>query len=102
MQDDVNWDDMEWDEELGDFVNKKANEKQEEDILPETKDSNGVILENGDTVILTRDLDVKGIAISLKRGEKLKKIRVGDNPELIECKIGKKGVFIKTCFVKKV
>ncbi|HID91696.1 TPA: PhnA protein [Candidatus Peregrinibacteria bacterium] len=67
-----------------------------------TKDSNGVVLENGDTVILTRDLDVKGVAISMKRGDKLKKIRTGDDPELVECKIGKKGVYIKTCFVKKI
>lgn len=102
MKDNVNWDEMEWDEEVGDFVNKKTENKTEENILPETKDINGVLLENGDTVILTRDLDVKGVAISLKRGEKLKKIRIGDDPELIECKIGKKGVFIKTCFVKKV
>ncbi len=92
------WDNMEWDEELGDFVCKQ----KEEEIAIVTKDSNGVVLETGDTVILTRDLDVKGVAISMKRGDKLKKIRTGDDPELIECKIGKKGVYIKTCFVKKV
>lgn len=96
---DVNWDEMEWDEELGDFVSTNAGDEKE--VLPDTKDANGIKLENGDTVILTRDLDVKGVAISLKRGEKLKKIRVGDDPELIECKVGKKGLFIKTCFVKK-
>ncbi len=93
------WEIMEWDEELGEFVNKSLNSEDETVV---TKDSNGVILETGDTVILTRDLDVKGVAISMKRGDKLKKIRVGDDPELVECKIGKKGVYIKTCFVKKV
>ncbi len=102
MSQEVNWDEMEWDEELGDFVNKNAGNEEEKEIIPETKDANGVILENGDTVILTRDLDVKGVAISMKRGDKLKKIRTGDDSELIECKIGKKGVFIKTCFVKKI
>jgi len=92
------WDNMEWDEKKGEFVNKTSD--TEEVII--TKDANGVVLENGDTVILTRDLDVKGVAISMKRGDKLKKIRTGDDSELIECKIGKKGVYIKTCFVKKV
>ena len=94
-----NWDNMEWDEELGEFVDKSAGATEEAVV---TKDSNGVVLETGDTVILTRDLDVKGVAISMKRGDKLKKIRTGDDPELVECKIGKKGVYIKTCFVKKV
>jgi len=92
------WDNMEWDEIKGEFVSKIS--EKEEVII--TKDSNGVVLENGDTVILTRDLDVKGVAISMKRGDKLKKIRTGDDPELVECKIGKKGVYIKTCFVKKI
>jgi len=92
------WDNMEWDEEKGEFVSKVSD--TEERVV--TKDANGVVLENGDSVILTRDLDVKGVAISMKRGDKLKKIRTGDDPELVECKIGKKGVYIKTCFVKKV
>lgn len=98
--DNEDWDTMEWDEEKGEFVSVVPDENIQADI-PETKDSNGNVLQNGDTVILTRDLDVKGVAISLKRGEKLKNIKVGDDPELIECKIGKKGLFIKTCFVKK-
>lgn len=96
---DMNWDEMEWDEELGDFVSKKT---EEEVVHEETKDANGTILQSGDTVFLTRDLDVKGVAISLKRGEKIKNVKVGDDPELLECKIGKKSIFIKSCFVKKV
>lgn len=98
--DSEDWDNMEWDEETGEFVSVKKTDDTEP--LVHAKDSNGVVLENGDTVILTRDLDVKGVAISMKRGDKLKKIRCGDDAELIECKIGKKGVFIKTCFVKKI
>ena len=98
--DNTDWDNMEWDEEKGEFV-LAISDKNTPAHIPETKDSNGNVLQNGDTVILTRDLDVKGVALSLKRGEKLKNIKVGEDPELIECKIGKKELFIKTCFVKK-
>lgn len=67
----------------------------------ETKDSNGNILETGDSVLLTKDLDVKGCAIKFKRGTVIKKIKTTDNPEEIECKVGKAQIVLKTCFVKK-
>ena len=67
----------------------------------ETKDSNGNILETGDTVLVIKDLDVKGCALKLKRGTPIKKIRVIDKPDEIECKIGKAQIVLKTCFVKK-
>lgn len=67
----------------------------------ETKDSNGNVLETGDSVLLTKDLDVKGCQLKLKRGTVIKKIRVTEKPEEIECKIGKAQIVLKTCFVKK-
>ena len=67
----------------------------------ETKDSNGNALATGDSVLLIKDLDVKGCALKLKRGTVVKKIRVTDKPEEIECKIGKAQIVLKTCFVKK-
>ena len=94
----TDWDNMEWNEELGDFVLKKTESKEN---IPETKDSNGNVLQNGDTVLLIRDLDVKGSALSLKRGTKIKNIRLTDNPEHIECKQGKSTIVLKTCFLKK-
>jgi len=94
----VDWDNMVWDEETGDFVPRDSAE--EDDGKPQTKDSNGKPLLDGDTAILTRDLDVKGSPISLKRGTKVK-IRLGDNPNLVECKIGKTAIFLKTEFLKK-
>ncbi len=96
------WDNLEWDEELGDFVKKDSAEdsdNSEEKII--TKDSNGNILESGDSVTLIKDLDVKGSPLTLKRGEKIKKIKLIDDPENIECKIGKSTLVLKTCFLKK-
>ncbi len=95
----TDWDNMVWDEEVGDFVSANSSEKSER--KSESKDSNGNILVTGDSVILTRDLDVKGCPIKLKRGTKVK-IRQSDTPDLVECKIGKTGIFLKTEFLKKV
>ena len=67
-----------------------------------TKDSNGTILSNGDSVQLIKDLKVKGSSTTLKRGDVAKNIRLTDNPEEIDCRIGTvKGLVLKTCFVKK-
>ncbi len=67
----------------------------------EVKDSNGNILENGDSVVLIKDLPVKGSSQKLKRGLVVKKIRLTSNPAEIDCKIGGSQIVLKTCFVKK-
>lgn len=65
-------------------------------------DSNGAILENGDTVTLIKELDVKGANFSAKRGTAVRNIRlVHDNPEQIEGKIEGQSIVILTKFVKK-
>ncbi|MDD2745179.1 MAG: alkylphosphonate utilization protein [Candidatus Gracilibacteria bacterium] len=61
-----------------------------------TKDSNGNILENGDSVMLIKDLKLKGSNTTLKQGT-VYKIRLTDNVEEVECK----DLVLKTCFVKK-
>ena len=68
----------------------------------ETKDSVGNVLNNGDAVIMTKTLDVKGISKTLKRGDKIKNIRTIGDPQNIECRIGKNQLVIKTQFIKKV
>lgn len=69
----------------------------------EVKDSNGALLNEGDSVQLIKDLKVKGTSATLKRGTLIKKIRLTDNPEEIECHAeGIKGLVLKTCFLKKV
>ncbi len=66
------------------------------------KDSNGQILQAGDTVILIKDLDVKGANFTAKRGTAVRKISlVHDNPEQIEGKVNDQHIVILTKFVRK-
>ncbi|GAB3355956.1 zinc ribbon domain-containing protein YjdM [Lysobacter tyrosinilyticus] len=67
------------------------------------RDSNGNTLANGDTVVVIKDLKVKGSSIPLKQGTVIKNIRlVEDDAEHIEGNSDKiKGLVLKTCFLKK-
>lgn len=66
------------------------------------KDSNGNILQTGDTVTLIKDLDVKGSTINAKVGTPVRNIRlVHDNIEQIEGKIDGQLIVILTKYVKK-
>lgn len=66
------------------------------------KDSNGTILNEGDTVQVIKDLKVKGTSITLKRGTIIKNIHLTDDEQNIECNADKvKGLVLKTCFLKK-
>jgi len=68
----------------------------------DTRDSNGAILRDGDSVTLIKDLKVKGASITLKRGTLVKNIRLTDDVEEIECNADKvKGLVLKTAFLKK-
>ena len=68
----------------------------------ETKDSNGTVLEEGDSVQVIKDLKIKGASDTLKRGTVIKNIRLTSKAEEIECRIGKSTIVLKTCFMKKV
>jgi len=66
------------------------------------KDSNGNILQTGDTVTLIKDLDVKGSTINAKVGTAVRNIRlVHDNIEQVEGKIDGQLIVILTKYVKK-
>ena len=68
-----------------------------------TKDSNGNILADGDSVTLIKDLKVKGSSLVVKVGTKVRGIRLVDGDHDIDCKIpgiGQMG--LKSQFVKKV
>jgi protein PhnA len=68
----------------------------------DTKDSNGNILKDGDSVMVIKDLKVKGTSVTLKRGAVAKNIRLTDDPGQIECNVDKvKGLVLKTEFLKK-
>ncbi|MFO1166866.1 MAG: alkylphosphonate utilization protein [Rhodoblastus sp.] len=69
----------------------------------ETRDSNGAVLADGDSVTIIKDLKVKGSSTTLKRGTTFKNIRLTDDPGEIECRSAQvKGLVLKTEFVKKV
>ncbi len=69
----------------------------------DVRDSNGTILNEGDSVIVIKDLKVKGTSTTLKRGTVIKNIHLTDNEEEIDCRVEKiKGLVLKTCFLKKV
>jgi protein PhnA len=66
------------------------------------KDSNGNVLQSGDTVVLTKSLDVKGTTLNAKMGTVVKNIRlVEDNTEQIEGKIEGQVIVILTKYVRK-
>ena len=67
------------------------------------KDSNGTVLNAGDSVTVIKDLKVRGASIPLKRGTVIKNIRlVEDDAEHIEGHSDKiKGLVLKTCFLRK-
>ena len=67
----------------------------------ETKDSNGNVLNDGDSVHLVKDLKVKGSSITLKRGVKIKNIKLTDDPEEVESRIDGSSIVLKTMFLKK-
>lgn len=67
------------------------------------KDANGNPLTDGDTVILTRDLKVKGSSIVLKKGTKIKGIRLpeGAGDHEVDCKTDQGAFMLKAEFMKK-
>ena len=57
---------------------------------------------DGDSVLLIKDLKVKGTTVTLKRGTVAKNIRLTSNQEEVECNVEKvRGLVLKTCFLKK-
>ncbi|WP_101689898.1 zinc ribbon domain-containing protein YjdM [Dysgonomonas massiliensis] len=65
------------------------------------RDSNGAELVDGDAVTVIKDLKVKGSSMVIKRGTKVKSIRLTENPEEVDCKIEGSSIVLKTCFLKK-
>ncbi|PTQ92954.1 phosphonoacetate hydrolase [Mucilaginibacter yixingensis] len=66
------------------------------------KDSNGNILQDGDSVVTIKNLPVKGTSQTIKAGTKVKNIRLVDSDHNIDCKIDGFGAMaLKSEFVKK-
>lgn len=66
------------------------------------KDANGNVLQDGDTVVLIKDLPVKGAPKPIKAGTKVKNIRLVDGDHNIDCKIDGFGAMaLKSIYVRK-
>ena len=65
------------------------------------KDANGNVLAEGDTVVLIKDLPLKGSSQVLKGGTKAKGIHLVEGDHEITCKINGSAVGLKACFVRK-
>ena len=67
-----------------------------------TRDAHGNPLADGDTVILIKDLKVKGTSSSIKVGTKVKNIRIVEGDHDIDCKVSGFGAMrLKSEFVRK-
>ena len=82
-------------------MNSSESESESENAKP-TKDSNGTILIEGDSVTLIKDLEVKGANFTAKRGTLVKNISLTSNPEHIEGRVNGTHIVLLTCFLKKV
>ena len=89
---------------MDDDTAKWARSTINEDGAPSAihQDSNGVKLEAGDSVVLIKDLNVKGAGFTAKRGTAVRNITlVHDNPEHIEGRVNGQQIVILTQYVKK-
>lgn len=69
--------------------------------MMETKDSNGNVLIEGDSVLIIKDLKVKGFRKDVKRGTLVKNIRLTSTPEEIEGKVEGSVLVLRSAFVRK-
>jgi protein PhnA len=66
------------------------------------KDANGIVLQDGDTVIIIKDLPVKGASKAIKAGTKVKNIKLTSGDHNIDCKVEGFGAMgLKSIFVRK-
>lgn len=82
---------------------KETGEGEDESEKIIHRDVNGVILQNGDSVVLIKDLKVKGSSLVAKQGTAVRRISLDrENAEFIEGKVGPTQIVIITKYVKKI
>ncbi len=74
-------------------------EESEDKVI---RDANGNLLQDGDAVVLIKDLKVKGSSITLKQGSKVKSIRLVDGDHEVDCRMDAGNFMLKACYLKKV
>lgn len=68
----------------------------------ETRDGNGAVLREGDSVTLIKDHKIKGTSVTLKRGTLVTGIHLTDDPAEVECRVEKvKGLVLRSELLKK-
>ncbi|HEY0845966.1 MAG TPA: zinc ribbon domain-containing protein YjdM [Noviherbaspirillum sp.] len=75
--------------------------KAEENADTVVKDANGNVLSDGDSVVLIKDLKVKGSSITLKMGTKVKSIRLVGGDHEVDCKMDSGNFMLKACYLRK-
>ncbi|WP_456432896.1 PhnA domain-containing protein [Nitratifractor sp.] len=79
-----------------------AEEGQGGEAAPEVRDAHGNPLSDGDSVVILKDLPVKGAGFTAKQGTKVSNIRlVPDDPTHIQGKVNGVSIYLKTEFLKK-
>jgi len=87
---------------LEDDVKTWAEEGLDVDNVEPTRDSNGQILVEGDSVSIIKDLVVKGAGFTAKQGTSVKNIRMAlGDPTHIQGRVNGTMIFLKTEFLKK-
>jgi len=82
---------------------RATGEDQDESAKIIHRDVNGVVLNTGDSVVLVKDLKVKGSSMVAKQGTAVRNIRLDhENAEYIEGKVGSQQIVIITKYVKKL
>lgn len=79
----------------------QADAAAETDDALSAVDAHGTPLSNGDSVVLLKDLKVKGSSLVLKQGTKVKNIRLQEGDHDIACKVNGTALNLKSEFVKK-
>jgi protein PhnA len=77
-------------------------EEKSEGAAVITKDSNGTVLNEGDDVVLIKDLPLRGTSRVYKRGTKVAGIKLTGNPEEVDCRISGSAIVLRTEFLKKL
>ena len=90
------------DEEALEWAKATGEGEEEDENKLVHKDSNGVTLLDGDSVVLIKDLDVKGATFTAKRGAAVHNIKlVWDDANLIEGRVENQNIYILTQYLKK-
>ena len=75
--------------------------QDDDNVQAVVKDANGAVLNDGDAVVLIKDLKVKGSSITLKMGTKVKSIRLVGGDHEVDCKMDAGSFMLKACYLRK-